>query len=81
MAKNKYEGIASKLYSKRLEDDAAAGRSAIHTNEYARALYFKGVTDILHCLRVWLNEEPTPDLPIVLHELETQSKAEADNHT
>ena len=86
MAKNKhnpYEGIAAKLYSKRMEDDAAAGRSIVHgpRNPDARALYFKGVNDILQCMRIWLNEEPTPDLPEILFQLETQSKAEADNHT
>jgi len=79
---NPYEGIAAKLYEKRMEDDAIAGKGTVHSprNPDARALYFKGVNDVLQCLRVWLNEAPTPDLPIILHELEEQSKTEADNH-
>lgn len=81
--RNLYLGVASKLYDKRMEDDAIAGRGTVHSlrNPDARALYFKGVNDILQCLRVWLNEEPPLDLPDLLYQLEMQSKAEANNHT
>jgi len=74
----RYENIAAQLYEKRLEDDAAAGRSKAHLDPHARSLYFRGANDILKCLRIWLNEVVPPDLPDILDALETQSRIESE---